>query len=42
MEEKTKQNKVGVEWETMKMAWNLGSVNGKKTYFGEVKNFQDC
>ena len=29
----------GVEWETMKITWNVGSVNGEERSYGEVKNF---
>ena len=43
MEEKTKQKQSGSGVEkTMKMAWNVGSVNDEKRSCGEVKDFQDC
>ena len=41
MEEKTKekQGRGGVR-DTMKIEWNVGSVNDEKRFYGEVKNFQ--
>ena len=41
MEEKTKQKQGGSGvGDTMKIAWNVESVNDKKRSCGEVKNFQ--
>ena len=40
MEEKTKQKQGGSGvGDTMKMAWNVGSVNDEKRPCAEVKNF---
>ena len=39
MKRKANKNKVGLEWETTKMAWNVGSANDEKRSCGEVKNF---
>ena len=40
MEEKTKQKQGGSgAGDTMKMAWNVGSVNDEKRPYAEVKNF---
>ena len=43
MEEKTKQKqgRSGVGG-TMKITWNVGSVNDEKRSCSEVKNFQGC
>ena len=41
MEEKTKQKQGGCRvGDTMKMEWNMGSVNDKKRSCGEAKNFK--
>ena len=43
MEEKTKQKQGGSGvGDTMKVAWNVGSVKTRKRCCGEVKNFQGC
>ena len=43
MEEKIKHKRggCGVE-DTMKIAWDVGGVNGEKKSCDEVENFQDC
>ena len=43
MEEKIKQKGGGCEvGDTMKMAWDVGSINEEKNSCDEVKHFQDC
>ena len=43
MEEKTKQKQGGSRvGDTMKITWNVGSVNGEERSYGEVKNFKGC
>ena len=43
MKEKTKQKQRGSGvGNTMKIAWNVGSVHDEKRSCGEVKNFQGC
>ena len=42
MEEKTKQQGGSGVGDTMKMVWNVESVNDEKRSCGEVKNFQGC
>ena len=43
MEEKVKQKQSGCGvGDTMKMVWDVGSVNDEKKSCDEIKNFQDC
>ena len=43
MEQKTKQKQGGSGvGDTMKISWNVGSVNNEKRSCGEVKNFEGC
>ena len=43
MGQKTKQKQGGSGvGDTMKISWNVGSVNNEKRSCGEVKNFEGC
>ena len=43
MKEKIKQNQGGCGvGDTMKMVWDVGSVNDEEKYSDEVKNFPGC
>ena len=43
MEEKTKQNQDGCGvGDTMKMTWDVGSVNDEKKSCDKMKNFPGC
>ena len=43
MEEKIKQKRGGCGvGDTMKIAWDVGSVNGEKKSCDDVENFQGC
>ena len=43
MKEKIKQKRGGCRvGDTMKMAWDVGSINDKKKSCDDVKNFQGC
>ena len=43
MEEKIKQKRGGCGvGDTMKIAWDVGSVNGEKNFCDEMENFQCC
>ena len=42
MEDKTKQQGGSGVGYTLKITWNIGSVNDEKRSCSEVKNYQDC
>ena len=43
MEEKIKQKRRGCGvGDTIKMAWDVGSVNDEKKFCDKVRNFQGC